>query len=107
LRRPTHITVTKEDQAILIRDVKAGLESTQVGFEDAEKTFAQQISALQASLRLPIGVLESALWSSNLLNEIGEWYHPRDPEITFGQWTESMVAPLQFDTFWNTIDKDE
>lgn len=105
--RPTHLTVTELTRSILVRDVLDGAVSPHVGFEDAERTYSQSLRRLRESRRIPMALLESALWSSNLLNECGEWVHP-DHE-PFNEWIDSIFKGhnLTFDKFWNRIDEKE
>lgn len=103
-KRPARIRIKEEDRKLLIRDVKLGKVSSQVGFEDAERTFDTMIRELGVHVSLvPIRLVEAALWSSNLLDEIEEWKHPQG--IPFDQWVESLLPEgLVFNKFWNTIE---
>lgn len=105
--RPTHLTVSATTRSVLARDVRDGAESPLVGFEDAERTQEQVIGYLSGGFRIPTSVVESALWSSNLLNECGTWSHPDG--LTFDDWVSSILSKyhLTFDKFWNRIEERE
>ncbi len=104
MARPSHLSISELNRSLLLRDVVAGAASFQVGFEDAERTMEQNIRHLTHRVRPATTVVESSLWSSNLLNEIEEWAHPS--RITFDEWLEEMLGDeLVFDKFWNTIEE--
>lgn len=84
-----------------------------MGFEDAERTYDEMIKELTLFSttirdgRLPIGLVEGALWSSNLLDEAGLWAHP-NATTQFDEWLGSWMPPsLYFDKFNNLIEVSE
>jgi hypothetical protein len=115
IKRPTALSLSDPnkqkiqirplDLAILIQNILKGADHSEVGFEDPNHTvqsFVKQIN--EQVVNVDLRDLESALWSSNLLNEIGEWQHPFGKN--FEKWLkDDILGPeLRFDSFYNTIE---
>lgn len=102
--RQAYLQISDENRSLLLRDVVVGAESSSVGFEDAEQTLEQRVRQLKQAHHLPVSAIEAALWSSNLLHELGEWNHPGGLE--FDAWINELLGPkLEFDRFWNLIEE--
>jgi len=71
--------ITLLDAATLLYHIHTGSTHFRehVGYEDCERTL-KQLTAVLAPKRVvvPKDALESALWSCNLMDEIGEWWAP-------------------------------
>lgn len=69
--------------AVLIFNVKYGSNHKMVGFEDADYTEHQLRMQLDNETKIPVRkfALESALWSCNLLSEVGEFQHPEGKDF--------------------------
>lgn len=66
------------DLVALLNSVMEANKDPDIGFEDANRTYERMVSALNFNITVPIDVIESALWSANLLNEKGKFTHLRD-----------------------------
>lgn len=79
-----------------------------VGFEDCEHTL-QSLTKLLSPKRtvVPKAALESALWSCNLMDEIGEWWSPDGR--TFDQFLSDLQRyrqpdeRVEFDKVYNRL----
>lgn len=81
--------------------VSRGAAHPNVGFEDAERTRGQLYRAL-AGRAVEIEVLESALWSCNLLDEVGAFSHPAG--LTFDEFVKEVApAGRLFNKFFNVL----
>ena len=81
--------------------VSRGAASPLVGFEDVARDKAALLRALSSKV-VTQDELESALWSSNLLDELGYFNHPDD--ISFDQFVTQFVSTgYKFDKFFNLI----
>lgn len=61
------------DIVTLLYHVHVGARSEAVGFEDADRTLEQLTKQLNRTIPLDPALLESALWSCNLLQEQGQF----------------------------------
>ena len=91
--------------AILLYHVHRGAQHDQVGFEDAQETLDTLTRKLSRRVPVDPAVLESALWSANLMDEQGQWWHPRG--LTFEQFVKGMLPGMKFDRTYNTLKKIE
>lgn len=94
------------DAVVLLYHVHRGAQHPEVGFEDADKTLKQLTKSL-AQFRYTIteSSLESALWSCNLMDEVGEFWSPQG--LSFKDWTNRLLSEqgADFDHFYNVIDE--
>lgn len=79
------------DLCTLLHNVRLGALVPSVGFEDADQTINQLCRQLQRNVWVPDSALESALWSSNLLNEQGKFWDAK--ERTFDQLVNELTRP--------------
>lgn len=103
-RKQLNYALSVMDLTVLLYHIYRGAQHSEVGFEDADKTLVQLSNALQVRrAAIPREVLESALWSCNLLNEVDEFWHPKG--LSFRDWVKHMLAPYnsEFDEFYNWI----
>lgn len=97
--------LTLLDIMVLLYHVQRGAETSAVGFEDCERTLEELTAVLTANFaRIPLkeSVVESALWSCNLMYEHGEFW---SPEGCFKNWLTRFCEEhgVDFDMFFNTL----
>ncbi len=96
------LPVSVLDLVVLLDNVYRGADHPEVGFEDANKTLPMLAKYLGRSHELvDEGSIESALWSCNLLDENGAFWHPTDK--TFDQFVDRMLPNHRFDKKFNLI----
>jgi hypothetical protein len=98
--------VKATDLACLLEMVEAGVSNQRVGFEDADRTLAQLKAALDQKVPVDKELIESALWSANLMDEVGLFRHP------YGDKLLVMVSRLtppgyKFDSFSHLFSRIE
>lgn len=90
---------------VLMDNVYRGSEHPNVGYEDAYIPFDMFAARLNKQHWLNIQEVESALWSCNLMNEEGKFWHPRG--ISFDEFIESLkLTGYKFDRTFNTLDRE-
>lgn len=90
------------DLVTLIHNLHTGAANPEVGFEDAGNTLKQITNRLNRKVWVDPSVLESGLWSCNLLNERGEFWDYKGR--TFDELIKEVVGTANFDRFFNTIE---
>lgn len=68
-----NIPVKLEQLSTLLTNLEKGILDPDVGFEDCERTAEALRASLNRIVMVPIGVVESALWSCVLLDEKGAY----------------------------------
>ena len=104
IKEPLFYSPSLLDVATLLVHVRWGAQDDEVGFEDADRTLDQMTRTLnKKTVSLRKEVLESALWSCNLLNEKGQFWSPLDE--TFQEFINRLLKPhgSEFDEFYNWI----
>jgi hypothetical protein len=98
------VDVRLSDLMALLANVSKGAVDPSIGFHDLDRTLGQIKRQLDREVQMPKTVVESALWSANLLNEKGEFEHP--DHITFNEFINRICKDKHtFDTFWNLIEE--
>lgn len=92
------------DIAVLLYAVYQGAADEDVGFEDAQETLDTLTRKLNKKIFMEPAVLESALWSCNLLNEKGKFIHPRG--LSFEQFLKDVLGRDKFNRVYNVIEKE-
>jgi hypothetical protein len=69
------------DVAVLLLNIQKGAATPDVGFEDADRTIEEITRRLEKRVLIDPSLLESALWSCNMLSERGEFAHPEGKDI--------------------------
>lgn len=89
------------DATVLLIHILQGAKHPEVGFEDVENTRGQLRQALDCEVVIPESVLESALWSANLMDEAQSFWHPDG--LKFEEFVQQLVDPrdAKFDRFYN------
>jgi hypothetical protein len=96
--------VKLRDLTVLIYNVWKGAEDRRVGFEDARETVDSIVAKLNKTFLTDPSLLESGLWSCNLLNEQGEFWHPQGR--TFDEFVREILAPGErFHRAYNVIER--
>ncbi len=95
------------DLVVMLTNVIKGAQTSTVGFEDADRTYRQIVNQLGKAKKvmIPDSLIESALWSCNLLHEQGKFEHPLD--VKFTPWMKALVKPDGFDRKYNFIKEKE
>lgn len=102
----TKLELTVADLAALVECLAKGKGHSAVGFEDAVRTYKQVLNILNLKVSVDKEVLESALWSANLLNDIGMFKHPLSTD--FKQMVNRIVPKgYKFDETFNLIEKED
>lgn len=98
--------VTLLQLAILLFHVHRGATDDQVGFEDAQETLDTLTRKLNRPVHSNPVLLESALWSANLLDEQGKWWHPHG--LTFDEFVVQLLGrKVKFDKIYNLIEEEK
>lgn len=98
-------TVSLMDLVILLGNVYRGLVEPLVGFEDADRTVAELTLELNRKTQVGRTALESALWSCNLLNEQGKFWHPKG--VDFETFLKKICQGEGFNKSYNYFSETE
>jgi hypothetical protein len=94
------------DVAIMLHNVHAGAhDQDRIGFEDAGRTLEQLTNKLERKVLYEPSLIESALWSCNLMNEIGTFKHPTG--AIFDEWLKEVLKFDKFNPIYNLIETKE
>jgi hypothetical protein len=85
----------------LLYHVHRGAALSTVGFEDSTQTIQKLTFNLNQRLIVRISDLESALWSANLMQEQGKWWHPTGR--SFDEFLRDALPGARFDKDYNFI----
>lgn len=94
--------VSLYDVAVLFANLHKAIHDPLVGFEDADRTLTEMELALRRYVPMRIDVIESALWAANLLNEKGDFFHPRG--YAFDEFLAKLLPDRSFDKVFNTVE---
>ncbi|MCK5015595.1 MAG: hypothetical protein KAS32_00870 [Candidatus Peribacteraceae bacterium] len=87
---------------VLLQNVHVGASLNQVGFEDTDRTLEGLTRELAPMIYISVPVIESALWSCNLLDEQGKFWHPKDK--TFEQFKIMIERNDTFNKDYNCFE---
>lgn len=95
------------DILVLLDNIYLGAKDKYIGFEDADRTMDELIRELNKRIAIPQPLVESALWSCNLLDEKGKFSHKKG--LTFNQFLSRIIKKgKKFNKDYNVIeDTDE
>jgi len=93
------------DVAVLLFNVHKGATDAEVGFEDCRETLDTFTRKLNKYMFVDPMLLESALWSCNLLDEHGRFWHPQG--LTFEEFLKKVVRRGKFNRTYNVIENEE
>lgn len=91
------------DLAVLLLHVYQASKDPEVGFEDADETLDTLVGKMNHEFLIDLSLLESALWSCNLLNEKDKFWHPRG--WTFKQFLKHLFPGERFNLFFNMLEE--
>lgn len=95
------------DMLVLLHNVLEGANDAEVGYEDAEFTLRELVKKLsRRTYPVRRSALESALWSCNLMDEAGKFWHPDG--LTFDEYLKKGLKQrvgTRFDRFYNILKK--
>lgn len=96
-----HRELSLLDIAALLANLHEASRNPRVGFEDADQTLGELSGKLASRyVRINTKDLESALWASNLLDELGQFWHPND--VSFDQFVNKFcLAGESFNREYN------
>ena len=103
------------DLAVLLYHIHRGAQlEHSVGFEDCDYTLSQLTKELSpCRAEVDQATLQSALWSCNLMDEVGEWDSPTGEDFDSFLARLLKFAPkdpssrLTYDKFYNLLSKTE
>jgi hypothetical protein len=93
------------DIAVMLLHVHLGAKEEHVGFEDARETIDTLTRKLNKKVLVDPVLLESCLWSCNLMNEAGKWWHPRDNN--FDEFLKDVLGAAKFNKVYNVIEREK
>lgn len=94
------------DLAVLIEHVYRGALHPEVGYADSQRTLDTLIGALNKAFWLDPSLIQSALWSCNLLHEQGSFSHPKG--LKFEDWVKRFLNPGEkFDPTYHLFVKEK
>lgn len=100
---PIHHISTLQATILLYHLVK-GAEVKEVGFEDLDHTMGELRTGLERRIPIPRSVLESCLWSCNLMGEINQFWHPDKKK--YKDFIAEFAGPgEEFDLLYNLFKK--
>lgn len=86
---------------ILLTNVMRAAEHPDIGFEHADFLLDQFLKAIDKIVKVKEDHLQACLWSANLLNEKGKWWHPTGKDFSF--FVNDLLANDDFDYEYNLI----
>lgn len=102
----TRIDVRLMDIVALLYALHRAGADDDIGFEDAGRTLEGITRVLNRRVALESSVLESALWSCNLLDEKGQFWHPEGLE--FERWVKDIIGRnLKYNRVYNLIERKD
>ena len=101
LHRP-HMKVSLADITVLLFHVTKGAVTSSVGFEDANRTLNDIVRVLNKQVYIDKGLVESSLWSCNLMSEEGQFWHPAGK--SFDEFVKDLLGTEKFNKTYNVIE---
>jgi hypothetical protein len=95
------LMVSLVDIVALLDNIYRGAQHAEVGFEDASRTLDAITHELNKKVFIDPSVVESALWSCNLMDEQGKFWHPRG--LSFEQFLKKLVPFRAFCRKYNIL----
>jgi hypothetical protein len=91
------------DLCTLLHNIQEGAKHPDVGFEDATKTIEDVVARLNKKILLPPDLIESALWSCNLMNEEKAFWDFKGRDLD--TFIKQVVVEGKFNKLYNTIER--
>lgn len=70
------IEVRLSDLAVILFNLMKGWRDRQIGSEDAMRTYYSIRNNIDLQTKIPVELMESALWTCTMLDERGKFEHP-------------------------------
>ncbi len=98
--KSTYLSVTLLDLAIIMFNLHRAATISEIGFQDCDRTLAKLTDELlPRRVSIPFSVIESAVWSSNMLNEIKKFWTPiKGPDGRDEDFDKFMIRVLRYAT---------
>ena len=96
-------TVRAVDLAILLHNVLMAKADTEIGFEDSNETLDSLLGKMNQPFEVEVGLLESALWSCNMMHEKEKFWHPEG--MGFRAFVQKLLPGERFNTRYNLIEE--
>ncbi len=90
------------DLAILLLNVHRAAQEPAIGFVDANQSLDTLTSKLDRTISIDRSLIESALWSSNMLDEDGKFWHPRD--MSFEKWHKELLKKEKYNRYYGVLE---
>jgi hypothetical protein len=91
--------ISINDLIVLVHNVVTAEQNKHVGFEHHGRTLKDMLKVLNRRARIRVSDLESALWSANLLDEQGKFWHMYGK--TFEEWVKELNKEGVFEREYN------
>ena len=97
------LQISTLEATILLYHLTRAAQIKEIGFEDADHTLQQLIAILDRPVTVPRAAVESCLWSCNLMDEVGLFWHPNN-KTEFTHFVQKLIGPgREFDRMYNFI----
>lgn len=105
-RVPNHaknkVPISVLDLAVLLFYVHRGAADNEVGFVDARESLETLTRELNKALYVDPTMLESAIWSSNIMDEQGKFWHPEG--LTFDEWVRRIANGAKYNRVYGLFE---
>ena len=92
------------DVALLLYHMHRAEADPRLSNRDADESVHAVSQRLNIPKRVQVAAIEKALWAANMLDEMGEWWHPRG--WSFDRFIDEAVPKdYIFDKRYNTLEK--
>ena len=99
----THV-LTAIDVLTLLINIYEGSEDKNVGMEDANNSLLDLFNKLSFNVRVDRDILESALWSCNMMNEKKAFRHPLG--MNFDVFLKKILGKKGFNPTYHFIEDE-
>ncbi|NIO44446.1 MAG: hypothetical protein GTN36_02730 [Candidatus Aenigmarchaeota archaeon] len=101
------VKVSTFNLAILLYNIWRAQASSKIGNMEVGKLLSHLERDLNKECKIPLHLLESACYYSNILSEIKEFWHPQD--IRFNDFVKRIERNnnLKFDNFYNCFEDNK
>lgn len=97
---PKKVSISLYNIAILLLNVHRANKDPKIGFLDANQSIETLTNRLNKTIFLDRSLVESALWSSNMLDENNDFWHPTDE--SFEDWTKQLLNKSKYNRYYGT-----
>lgn len=98
--RNEYMSISLLDLAVIMYNMQAAAQVDEVGFQDCDRTLvALMEELLPKRISIPIAKVESAVWASNMLNDLKKWKTLlKDPDGSDEGFDKFMIRVLRYAT---------